>query len=291
MSLPQRIVNKLVRLEKSIVSYPIENKIKELRQKYDDNVLNRELLVVDKYGNRYYQHYSSEGVPTRRYVALNMKSFNKWDEDPTMLGWLQFRRQNPPTQEELEKVYLLQEERERRGLEWDRKEAKIINEYKNKNKLANNEEKKMTGSTGEGNNFMPGKWDPKRKDSSLAELENNSLINTPKWDLLEYENIHGLKGKYMSDLHLENEAWMENQTEKRFAPLNKALANINMNDYSLTTMSTKFNMQRLEKKEKLQERIKEVTKLREKMMEKKEKFKGYANFRGRYKDVFEEYGI
>ena len=33
-----------------------------------DHKLNRELAGVDKYGNKYYQYYSSFGLPTRREV-------------------------------------------------------------------------------------------------------------------------------------------------------------------------------------------------------------------------------
>lgn len=34
-----------------------------------DHKLNRELVGTDKYGNKYYQYYSSFGLPTRREVS------------------------------------------------------------------------------------------------------------------------------------------------------------------------------------------------------------------------------
>jgi len=38
-----------------------------------DHKLNRELAGVDKYGNKYYQYYSSFGLPTRREVYSIIK--------------------------------------------------------------------------------------------------------------------------------------------------------------------------------------------------------------------------
>ena len=52
-NLPKRIIDSIKNLEKKIMTYPVESKIKSIRDKYQDQNENRELLVVDKYGDRY----------------------------------------------------------------------------------------------------------------------------------------------------------------------------------------------------------------------------------------------
>jgi hypothetical protein len=175
-NLPKNIFDKLKKLEKKFVSYPINDKINKVRQKFKDDSENRELVVVDKFGNKYYQYYSHQGLPTRRIVHLNMTSFNKWNSDPVMLGWLERRRLNPPTQEELEQEYIDHEAFLRRGLEWDRKENATIEAYRKKRQEAIDAERKDTHALGSGETFEPGTWD--RTQPMVVQEESNRLINT-----------------------------------------------------------------------------------------------------------------
>lgn len=291
-NLPSRIISKLAKLEKEFVKYPFDQKLKQLRQKYDDASMNRELLVVDKYGNRYYQQYSNEGIPIKRYVALNFKAFNKWDDDPTMQSWLQFRRESPPTQEELEKIYIQQEEYERKGLEWDRKEQKLIEEYKFQRNKAINAERKETGSIGEDLKFEPGKW---KSQNALSEIDYKSqqLAELPKWDVMEYENIYGLKGKYLVDFHNDDKEWMEKKCEQRLLPYQKVLDVVDMSQYNEVTMSKRHHDRKNSELMMLKEKKSELSNIGRKMLEKKGKYKAYSDFRIRFKDVFEsiEFGI
>lgn len=277
MSLPRRILNQIKSLEKKIVSYPFENKFRNWKQKMDDRQFNRELIVVDKYQNRYYQHYSDEGLPTKKYVYINMTSLNKWQEDPTMQGWLQGRRESPPSQEELERIYIQEEELVRRGLEWDSKERKLIEEYRTRRDNALSQEREETKAIGEGENFQPGVW-LKADGTELAKRET---------ELTEYENIHGLKGKYYMDFKEEDEKWIKEQEEKRLAPLQNIYDMVNLEEYSTTAMSARYHNKLKEVRESNKLREKELTNMGKKMLDKREKFKSYSQFREKFSDVYE----
>jgi NADH:ubiquinone oxidoreductase subunit len=173
-NLPKRIFEKLKSLEKKFVSYPINDRLKKHNQKIRDDRENRELVVVDKYGNKYYQYYSHHGLPTRRIVHLNMVSFNKWHDDPIMLGWLERRRINAPTQEELEQEYIKHEEFLRKGLEWDRKEKALIETYRKKRDEALESERNETKALGSGEDFQPGSWN--RTQPLVISEESNSIF-------------------------------------------------------------------------------------------------------------------
>lgn len=290
MSLPKRIFEKIISLEKKFVTYPFADKVKYMKEKYDDNVLNRELLVTDKYGNRYYQHYSQEGIPTKRYVALNMKSTMKWDEDPTMLGWLQFRRQIAPSQEELEKIYIQQEEFERRGLEYDLKEQRLFEEYAQRRKAAIDQERAETQAIGEGDNFSPGRWKPKiNKDKAISVLEKSEISEIPTWDIMEYENVHGLKGKYYVDFIEDDKRWMDEQMNKSLKPFVDKYETLDLSTLTPDNVSKAYNDEIQEHKNSILERKKELTNLGKRMMEKKEKYKEYNQFREKYRDIYEKF--
>jgi hypothetical protein len=87
-----------------------------------------------------------------------MTSYNKWNDDPIMLGWLERRKLNAPTQEEFEQEYIKHEEFLRRGLEWDKKENAVLDAYRKKRQDAIDTEKKETKAIGNGENFEPGIW-------------------------------------------------------------------------------------------------------------------------------------
>jgi hypothetical protein len=290
-NLPKRILNSLIKTEKKIVSYPIDEKIKRLKEKYQDENENRELIVVDKHGNRYYQYYSHHGLPTRRVVLNNMKSFNTWDDDPFMLSWLQKRRLNPPTQEELEKMYIEQEEFQRRGLEWDKKEREMIEAWKNKQSEAIEKERKETNAIGEGDSFEPGSWDKKKKlqGNSYAEralLMSNQLVEVKDEEKRIVEGTSTLPGKYIMDLREEDEKWMKRREEKMLQPYLEMAKDINFSKYTFEAMNEKYGRDKSNKLQEIKNKQKKLTNLGKKMMEKKETYKNYSEFKERFKDVF-----
>jgi hypothetical protein len=290
-NLPKRILNSLIKTEKKIVSYPIDDKIKRLKEKYQDINENRELLVVDKYGNRYYQYYSQHGLPTRRVVLNNMKSFNTWDDDPFMLSWLQKRRITPPTQEELEKMYIEQEEFQRRGLEWDKKEREMIEAWKSKQREALEKERKETNAIGEGENFEPGSWDKKKQleNKSFSErtlLMTNQLVEVKEEEKRIVEGTSTLPGKYIMDFREEDEKWMKQREEKMLQPYQEIAKTIDFSKYTFVAMNEKYRKDSLNKLKEMKIKQKELTNLGKKMIEKKETYKNYNEFKERFKDVF-----
>ena len=84
-----------------------------------DDVLGRELVGVDKFGNKYYQYYSFHGLPTRRLVLYKFFSTNKFHIDPHFQGWLHRQDTVPPTPEELQRLYLAHDEFQMKALMWD----------------------------------------------------------------------------------------------------------------------------------------------------------------------------
>lgn len=290
--LPKRILNALIKTERKLVTYPIDDKIKRLKEKYQDQKENRELLVVDKYGNKYYQYYSYHGLPTRRVVLNNMKSFNTWDDDPFMLSWLQKRRVTPPTQEELEKMYIENEEFQRRGLEWDKKERELIEAWKSKQREAIEKERKETNAIGDGVNFEPGAWDKMKKiEENLDEthlLMTNQLVEVKEEEKRVVEGCSTLPGKYMMDFREEDEKWMRRREEKMLQPYNEMAKDIDITQYTFEKMNEKYRKDTANKLKQIKNKQKELTNIGKKMLEKKEQYKSYSEFKQRFKDVFTE---
>ena len=293
LNLPKRILNALIKTEKKIVSYPLDDKIKRMKEKYQDENENRELLVVDKFGNRYYQYYSYHGLPTRRVVLNNMKSFNTWDDDPFMLSWLQKRRLTPPTQEELEKMYIENEEFQRKGLEWDKNEKLLLEAWKNKQREALEKERKETNSLGEGDSFEPGAWDKniKIQESFSQKMLSmtNELVIVKEEEKNIVEGTSTLPGKYMMDFKEEDEKWMKRREEKMLSPYNEMAKEIDFSKYTFEKMNEKSRKDQALRLQGVKNKQKELTNLGKKMLEKKESYKNYGEFRERFKDVFTEY--
>ena len=103
-----------------------------LKQK--DDAIGREVIGVDKYGNKYYQYYSFHGLPTRRIVLYKFMNENKFHQDPHFIGWLHRQDILPPTPEELEKLYLDHDAFKERALDWDNEQRLMIEEYQMKKK-------------------------------------------------------------------------------------------------------------------------------------------------------------
>lgn len=270
-----RILNSIKNLENKIMTYPVESKIKSIRDKYKDKQENRELVVVDKYGNRYYQYYSHHGLPTRRIIHLNQTSFNKWNDDPIMLGWLERRKINPPTQEELEKIYIEQEEFQRRCLEWDRKENLLIEELKKRKNEALENERKETKSIGEGDNYRPGLWD---RSLPVKITEEKQLV----------EGVSKMPGKYIVDFLNEDEIWMKMREQKMLSKFNEAMKNTDLAEYTEEIMAHRAYIDRINSKNENIRKIKQMTNLGKRMIEKDKVLQTYGGFRARFKDVFKD---
>jgi hypothetical protein len=297
--LPKRVLDTIIKTEKKFVTYPLDDKIKRLRDKFLDMKENRELIVVDKFGNRYYQYYSYHGLPTRRVVINNMKGFNKWDDDPLMSSWLQKRRVHPPSQEELEKLYIEQEEFQRRGLEWDRKEQAIIDEWKKRKQEAIERERQETKAIGEGDSFEPGVWDRKSRTTeknnpllvekaSISDLAIYNQLVEMKEEKRIVEGMSDIPGKYIVDFKEEDEKWMQKQNEKKLAPYKEMSKNTDWSNYSVEKMVERRNHEFQLKKEEINNKKQELTNIGKKMLEKKETFSNYSKFKNRFKDVFED---
>ncbi len=278
-NLPKRIVSSIKDLEKKIMSYPVESKIKSIRDKYQDQKENRELVVVDKFGNRYYQYYSHHGLPTKRIIHLNQTSFNKWNDDPFMMSWLQRRRLNPPTQEELEKMYIEQEEFQRRCMEWDKKEQMMIDEFKKRKNDALEKERKETKSIGEGENFKPGVWE-RTQPLKVDENESKELV----------EGVSRMPGKYISDMLDDDEKWMRIREKKMFGKMEERLSSIkDLSIYSEENMTQRYYEENFKKRKEIKNKMKQYTNLGKKMIEKDLHIQTYAGFRSRFRDIFKEF--
>ena len=97
--------------------------------KQKDDAIGRELLAMDKFGNKYYQYYRFHGLPTKRMVLYKFFDSNKFNVDPHFVGWLYRRDILPPTPEELEKLYLEHDAFRERAIEWDENQRLMIEEY------------------------------------------------------------------------------------------------------------------------------------------------------------------
>ena len=82
------------------------SKFRQWYIKQKDDAIGRELIGMDKFGNRYYQYYSFHGLPTKRMVMYKFFDTNKFNIDPHFISWMLRQEILPPTPEELEKLYL-----------------------------------------------------------------------------------------------------------------------------------------------------------------------------------------
>ena len=77
------------KLEKSLVKlFAKRSKFRHWYINQRDDAIGRELIGMDKFGNKYYQYYSFHGLPTRRIVLYKFFATNKFHIDPHFVGWL-----------------------------------------------------------------------------------------------------------------------------------------------------------------------------------------------------------
>jgi NADH:ubiquinone oxidoreductase subunit len=93
--------------------------IRKFLIKQKDDALGRDRVGVDRFGNKYYQYYSYHGLPTKRIVLYKFFGTNQFNQDPHFLGWLRRNQILPPTQEELERLYIEHDAFVQKGIEWD----------------------------------------------------------------------------------------------------------------------------------------------------------------------------
>ncbi|CDW72353.1 ndufa12 domain containing protein [Stylonychia lemnae] len=154
-----------------------------------DDAMGRELIGIDKFGNSYYQYYSFHGLPTRRMVMYKFFDTNKFHIDPHFLGWLRRNDNQPPTQHELERLYLEHDAFIERAIAWDEEQRVMIEEYKEKMKILEEKyerEKFQFLEQGEQmlkiENWVPGSQ-PKQLDAD--EPETSAVIEMTEIDKLE----------------------------------------------------------------------------------------------------------
>ena len=128
----------------------LKHKFLKEKQEMSDRIENREYLGSDKYENQYFQYYSYHGIPTRRRVYYKFFSTNKFHIDIHFVDWLFQRTAFPPTPNELNQLYLEDDRRTQRAIEWDKQENEKQVAYREKIKhLKKNEEQLLLEANSE----------------------------------------------------------------------------------------------------------------------------------------------
>ena len=114
------------------------SKYLEIRSKIIDIQTGRELVGADRYGNKYYQYYSkSTGLPSSRMIKYNLFENHYFINCPHFNSWLHQRAALPPSQEELEILYLNDDARYERIKSYEEKQ-KIIESKTEKERFLRN---------------------------------------------------------------------------------------------------------------------------------------------------------
>ena len=69
------------------------------------------------------------GLPTKRIVLYRLYDTHRFKVDVHFIGWLHKRKDRVPTPEELEILYLADEEFRRRGIQWDEQQARQLTQH------------------------------------------------------------------------------------------------------------------------------------------------------------------
>ncbi|KAL4473475.1 hypothetical protein ABPG74_022339 [Tetrahymena malaccensis] len=122
------IINKYRALKNWIKTSKYGSKYIAFKEKMLDQKLNRELVGEDRMGNKYYQYYSPWGLPTRREIEFANKNSYEMN-DLAFYFWLNKREEMPPTEEQIKQYYLDEADRKMKGIEWDNKERKMMEQF------------------------------------------------------------------------------------------------------------------------------------------------------------------
>eukprot|EP00347_Sterkiella_histriomuscorum_P001917 403370172 len=177
--------------------------------KHRDDALGREMIGYDKFGNKYYQYYSFHGLPTRRMVIYKFFDTNKFNIDPHFVGWLHRRDNQPPTPEELEKLYLEHDAFLERALNWDEEQIVMIEDYQRKKKqLEEKYEKEKFQLLEQGDQmFKLENWVPGTKPSSFYEngKQDNQLVEVGTSEIMEVNEIDMLERMFFEEYKMISE--------------------------------------------------------------------------------------
>ena len=116
----------------------------------------------------------------------------------------------------------------------------------------------------------------------------NELVVVKEEEKNIVEGTSTLPGKYMMDFKEEDEKWMKRREEKMLRPYNEMAKDIDFSKYTLEKMNEKSRKDQALKILEVKNKQKELTNLGKKMLDKKEAYKNYGEFRERFKDVFME---
>mmetsp|Transcript_55410 Transcript_55410/g.63316 ORF Transcript_55410/g.63316 Transcript_55410/m.63316 type:complete len:142 (-) Transcript_55410:107-532(-) len=133
---------------------------KKMVQDHKDFQMGRELVGVDRLGNKFYQFYSQQGLPTRRRVDYSPNCSDPSKVDPLWDPWLRGLTELPPTAEELQDMYADMDDLKLKGMEYDLKEEAKMKEFRKVMKKRK-ETQKTTTDKGYNEEYTPGAWKPK----------------------------------------------------------------------------------------------------------------------------------
>eukprot|EP01017_Pseudomicrothorax_dubius_P045895 TRINITY_DN8015_c0_g1_i1.p1 TRINITY_DN8015_c0_g1~~TRINITY_DN8015_c0_g1_i1.p1 ORF type:complete len:132 (-),score=27.08 TRINITY_DN8015_c0_g1_i1:122-517(-) len=126
--------------------------------------MNRKLVGVDKFGNKYYQYYTDEGEELKRVCEYNV-GISEDNIDPNWDAWLRRMQKVPYTNEELEKLYDEQDNMREAAYDYEKRDAEMMREFRKAERQKKETEKTSTDQ-GYGKAYEPGFWKPDTKKSS-----------------------------------------------------------------------------------------------------------------------------
>ena len=110
-------------------------KLKRLYQQHLDDFNGRAFVGADRYGNKYYQAFNQFGLPTRRTIEYPKSDGYMYKTDVHFNAWLRKQVAMPPTQEQLQVLYLKDEAFKLAGLQYDKVEGKMMEDFRALKKL------------------------------------------------------------------------------------------------------------------------------------------------------------
>ena len=126
--------------------------LKNLRERWNNLSLNKELVGEDMYGNKYYQHFDDMNLPSKREVIYKEGLYNPI-MDPIWNDWLKGKDREPPSKEETSNSYQAYLSRKKIGDDWDAHDEEVMSKFREAFKKANPPKQKE---------FKPETWKPKK---------------------------------------------------------------------------------------------------------------------------------
>jgi len=170
-------------------------KLKRKYWEYRDIQLGRDHLGMDRYGNEYYQYYSHYGgLPTKRVVMYKLFEVNNYHNDPHFFSWLHGGADKPPTPEELQFLYLVDDQRKRKAIAWDVEQELLLKNAKAREKELTERAKAETiGTTQEGQDNLLNEEKAYKyieaKPTPIITASENNLVEEHEVDLKVLKEI------------------------------------------------------------------------------------------------------